>query len=136
MCFVFIEAAGEPFTFQENDGSGFMNGEKPQKIKFKNDFYLCAYPCTQEFWELVVSASGTKELKSNHSNFKGATRPVEKVSWDDIQIFNQLLNNLLRQGKVTCKLGCDEETLGNDFKIEGTYTLPSEVQWDIKTLLP
>ena len=39
---------------------------------------------TQMQWEAVMG--------NNPSYFKGANRPVERVSWDDVQTFIQRLN--------------------------------------------
>lgn len=47
-------------------------------------FYIAKYPVTQELWKRVMD--------NNPSNFKGAKRPVEQVSWRDIQGFIRKLN--------------------------------------------
>jgi formylglycine-generating enzyme len=121
MPFIFIEAAGKSFVFQDIEDSNKSNKSKGIDIVFKNDFYLCAYPTTQEFWEAVVKESKTKELEPNPSRFKGKTRPVEQVSWDDIQVFNKFLNELFeKDGIIKVK----------DNRPNGTFSLPSETQWE------
>ena len=50
------------------------------------DYALCKYEVTQALWEAVTGG--------NPSKFKGKTRPVESVSWDDCQKFLALLNAL------------------------------------------
>lgn len=50
------------------------------------DYALCKYEVTQALWEAVTGG--------NPSTFKGKTRPVENVSWDDCQKFLALLNAL------------------------------------------
>ena len=48
------------------------------------DFKMCKFPVTQTQWEAVMG--------ENPSEFKGADRPVEQVSWDDCQKFLKKLN--------------------------------------------
>ena len=51
-----------------------------------SDFYLGKHPVTQELWEAVMG--------DNPSFFKGKQRPVERVSWEDAQIFIKKLNGI------------------------------------------
>lgn len=121
MPFIFIEAAGKSFEFQADDGSNLGTKEKSKTITFENDYYLCAYPTTQEFWKAVVKDSKTEEIELNPSRIKGKTRPVEQVSWDDIQVFNKFLNELFeKDGIIKVK----------DNRPNGTFSLPSETQWE------
>ncbi|MBL7773180.1 MAG: formylglycine-generating enzyme family protein [Chitinophagaceae bacterium] len=123
MPFIFIEAKGKTFLFQEDDKSGFMDIDmEPKSIQFKNNFYLCAYPCTQEFWQAVVSQTGGHDLESSPVRSKGLTRPVENVSWHDIKLFISLLHHLLHNEKLFA---------GNQvIKLKGGFNLPSEIQWE------
>ncbi|MDR1416960.1 MAG: formylglycine-generating enzyme family protein [Prevotellaceae bacterium] len=65
-----------------------------------SDFYIGKYEVTQAEWQAVMG--------SNPSNFKGANRPVEKVSWDDVQEFLRKLNA----------------------KTGGNFRLPTEAEWE------
>jgi|GEM_PF-6652489 len=56
-------------------------GNNSHKVTISKDFYLGKYPVTQSQWEAVMG--------NNLSNFKGADRPVETVSWDDCQQLEQ-----------------------------------------------
>ncbi len=60
--------------------------EMPQhRVRISQPFYLGKYEVTQNQWEVVMG--------SNPSHFKGdPNRPVEQVSWDDVQEFIQKLN--------------------------------------------
>jgi formylglycine-generating enzyme required for sulfatase activity len=53
---------------------------------------------TQELWQAVMG--------SNPSNFKGAQRPVDKVSWNDCQAFIRKLN---QQTGLTFRLPTEAE---------------------------
>ena len=69
----------------------------------------------------MVKAAQIKYLEEWPSYFKGKTRPVEQVSWDDIQLFNKTLKTLFESNKVTFM----------EFKKpEGAFGLPSETQWE------
>lgn len=121
MEFVFIQAKNQRFLFQEQDASLFKHGTS-QKIEFTNDFYLCAFQTTQEFWQLV--AKGHSNLAENPSQFNYPTRPVECISWLDVQHFLTVLNDLW-QTKEGFTLG-----EANSQKPGGVFQLPSEVQWE------
>ena len=74
--------------------------ESPQHYVDVPEFFMGKYLVTQAQWEVVMG--------NNPSQFQGASRPVEKVSWDDaIEFCEKLLD---RTGKK--------------------YRLPSESQWE------
>jgi formylglycine-generating enzyme required for sulfatase activity len=60
--------------------------EKPvRRVQMSQPFYLGKYPVTQEQWQLVMG--------NNPSHFTSdLNRPVENVSWNDIQEFFQKLS--------------------------------------------
>jgi formylglycine-generating enzyme required for sulfatase activity len=59
--------------------------EKPRRrVRITKPFEIGRYEVTQAQWESVMG--------SNPSHFKGPNRPVEMVSWEDIQPFLQKLN--------------------------------------------
>ncbi|MFH1423020.1 MAG: SUMF1/EgtB/PvdO family nonheme iron enzyme, partial [Planctomycetota bacterium] len=75
--------------------------EKPQHtVNITQPFYLGIYEVTQAQWQEVMG--------NNPSYFKGDNLPIEKVSWDDIQLFLTILSN--REGIV--------------------YRLPTEAEWE------
>ena len=86
------------------------NRERPQHRVTLEPFYLGKYPVTQAKWKAVVEATTTinLELHPEPSKFKGAQRPVERVTWDDAVEFCQRLSVLTGQ----------------------RYGLPSEAQWE------
>ncbi|NES70770.1 MAG: SUMF1/EgtB/PvdO family nonheme iron enzyme [Okeania sp. SIO2D1] len=80
--------------------AGRDDDEGPQHNVDVPEFFMGKYPVTQAQWEAVMG--------NNPSNFKGASRPIESVSWNDATEFCQKLS--LRTGKK--------------------YSLPSESQWE------
>jgi len=86
-------------------GNTFDNGgfdEKPVHEVCLDDFYMGTYETTQRQWKAVMG--------NNPSNFWfwGCNRPVEQVSWNDVQEFIRILNR--RTGK--------------------NFRLPTETEWE------
>jgi formylglycine-generating enzyme required for sulfatase activity len=79
-----------------------FEAEKPQhNVHVSKGFEMGKYLVTQAMWESVMG--------NNPSHFKGEQRPVERVSWDDVQEFLRRLNA----------------------KKDGyRYRLPTEAEWE------
>jgi len=92
---VFVK--GGSFMMGSNDGG---SDEKPIHRVTVSDFYIGKYEVTQKLWKEVMG--------SNPSRFKGDDRPVEQVSWNDVQEFIRKLNK----------------------KTGGNYRLPTEAEWE------
>ncbi len=75
--------------------------ERPLHTVMLNDFRIGQYEVTQKLWNLVM-------FKKNPSIFKDDNRPVECVSWYDVQIFLKRLNK----------------------KTGHAYRLPTEAEWE------
>ncbi len=58
--------------------------QPPHRVRITKGFEIGTYEVTQEQWQSVTG--------KNPSHFKGADRPVESVSWNDVQQFLQQLN--------------------------------------------
>jgi len=71
-----VECAGEQGRYER---------EGPQhEVTITHGFWLGETPCTQALWEAVTG--------DNPSRFKSAERPVEQVSWRDVETFVTRLN--------------------------------------------
>jgi formylglycine-generating enzyme required for sulfatase activity len=98
MEFVLIQAG----TFQMGSNDGDSDERPVHEVRISKAFYLGKHEVTQGQWQAVMG--------NNPSNFKGdANRPVENVSWDDVQEFIRKLN--AKEGG-------------------STYRLPTEAEWE------
>ena len=71
------------------------------EVTISKGYWLGKYEITQGQWEAVMG--------NNPSTYEGSSRPVENVSWNDLQEFTLRLN----------------EVAG-----EGVYRLPTEAEWE------
>ena len=96
--------------------TGRRKGDETQhQVTLTNGFYLGKYEVTQSQYQTIMNGNPAG-LNADPSTFKGSNRPVEKVSWEDAQIFLTQLNAI-------------EQTAGrlpNGWK----YVLPTEAQWE------
>lgn len=67
----------------ENE-KGRLNREDRHRVTISRGFWIGETAVTQELWQAV--------RKENPSCFKGENLPVERVSWDDVQVFIEGLN--------------------------------------------
>jgi len=100
MEFVRIEAG--TFQMGSNDSEAFDYEKPVHTVRLMQPFYLGKHEVTQGQWQAVMG--------NNPSKFTGdLNRPVEMVSWDDVQEFIRRLN--AREGGAT-------------------YRLPTEAEWE------
>ena len=83
----------EPGTFlmgssgYEPEREPWSSKETRHQVTLTRGFWLADTTVTQEFWQAVMG--------KNPSRFKGADRPAEKVSWEDVQRFLGKLNKFI-----------------------------------------
>ena len=82
------------------------------------------YEVTQVLWEEVLK--GTRI--GNPSHFKGATRPVESVTWEECLVFCDRLSS--QTGLQQCYEGTAEGTWKWNRKANG-YRLPTTEEWTL-----
>jgi formylglycine-generating enzyme required for sulfatase activity len=93
--------AGELLMGSSAKESGRYNDEIQHKVVLGKPFWIGRHEVTQEQWLRVMGSSP--------SFFKGASNPVERVSWPDCQEFVQRLNKRVAGGG---------------------FRLPTEVEWE------
>ncbi len=101
MAFVYISSG--TFTMGSPDLEPGRESDKgPQhEVTIREGFYLGKYEVTQGQWEAVMG--------SNPSLYSGSNKPVERVSWHDVQEFVQRLNAAAG---------------------DSLYRLPTEAEWE------
>jgi len=95
---------GSPDNEEERSKS-----ESPQHQVSVPSFFMAKYPVTQAQWRLVSAMPQVKlKIEPNPSKFKGDTRPVEQVSWDEAIEFCERLTRFTNR----------------------EYRLPTEAEWE------
>jgi formylglycine-generating enzyme required for sulfatase activity len=109
----------EPGTFTMGSPSsetGRSSNETQHNVTLTKGFYLGKYEVTQAQYEAVMTGN-SNSLSATPSEWPGnANRPVETVSWDDVQIFLTRLN-------------AAEQTAGR-LPAGWSYVLPTESEWE------
>ena len=105
---------GSPTT--EPGRSTTTDRETEHNVTLTQGFYLGKYEVTQAQYAVVMSGN-TNNLNPSPSNWpNNPNRPVEKVSWDDVQIFLTRLN-------------ASEQAAGR-LPSGWSYVLPTEAEWE------
>ena len=95
----FVYVKGGCYQMGDTFGDGDSD-EKPVHKVCIDGFYMGKYEVTQNQWRTIMG--------NNPSDFKGENRPVEQVSWDDVQNYITKLNRESGQH----------------------YRLPTEAEWE------
>ena len=120
-------------TFQmgatNEQGSDALSNEKPAHQVTLSSFSIGETEVTQELWEAVMG--------SNPSKFKGASHPVEQVSWNDCQEFIRKLNAKTgRQFRLPTEAEWEYAARGGrksqGYKYSGSNTI-DDVAWYTET---
>ena len=101
MTFAYIAPGTFTMGSPEDESDGYTD-ETQHQVTLTQGYYMQTTEVTQGQWQAVVG--------SNPSSFSscGSDCPVDQVSWNDVQAF---INKLNQKG-------------------EGTYSLPTEAQWE------
>ena len=106
---------------------GRWDAEGPRhEVTLTQGFWLGETPCTQDLWQAVMG--------SNPSHFRSARRPVETVSWQDVQEFLGALEQRVpglaprlpteAWWEYACRAGTDKATWLGDLEIVGERDAP------------
>ena len=97
---VYVEGGTFDMGATSEQGSDAYGNESPVHQVTVSSFYMGETEVTQRQWKAIMG--------SNPSYFTGDNRPVERVSWNDCQMFIQKLNQLTGR----------------------TFRLPTEAEWE------
>jgi len=98
-----ILVEGGTFIMGCSDGDGkCVSNEKPNFEVRLDSYYIAKYPVTQREWRTI--------MRSNPSIFQGDDRPVENISWEEVNEFIEKLN----------------AATGNKYE----YRLATEAEWE------
>jgi formylglycine-generating enzyme required for sulfatase activity len=105
-----VKIPGGKFLMGSPEGEeGRYDDEGPQHQVNIQPFWMGKFPVTQGQWAVVATWPKVEiDLQPDPSNFKGANRPVEQVSWDEAVEFCARLTR--KKGRI--------------------YRLPSEAEWE------
>jgi formylglycine-generating enzyme required for sulfatase activity len=109
------------------DEAGRSRYEEPRhEVTLTEGFWLFDTPCTQALWEAVI--------EENPSRFISPTRPVEQVSFEDVQRFLQRVNERVpgldlelpseAQWEYACRAGTDTATYAGPMVVVGEANAP------------
>ena len=114
--------------------AGRYDREGPQhEVTLSSGYWMADTPCTQAMWEAVMG--------TNPSRFPSPKRPVEQVSWNDVQEFVQRLDELVPELGVrlpteaewewACRAGTTTATYAGDLVIRGMNDAPllDDIAW-------
>ena len=110
-----------------HDEPGRYDNEGPRHlVTLGQGFWLFDTPCTQALWRAVMGG--------NPSNFKSPTRPVERVSFEDVQRFLERVNQRVpgldlslpseAQWEYACRAGTATATYAGAMEILGENNAP------------
>ena len=119
---------GQFWMGSPDDEQGRYGDEGPRhRVTISKGFWLFDTPCTQALWKAVMG--------HNPSEFQSPNRPVEQVSWDDVQNFIGKLTeqvpdlNLVlpseAQWEYACRAGTETAIYTGALKILGERNAPA-----------
>ena len=125
--FKMIRVEGGTFMMgaTSEQGSDAYDDGKPVHSVTLSSYYIGETEVTQALWKAVMGG--------NPSNFKGDTRPVECVSWDDCKTFIRKLNSLTGKSfrfptEAEWEFAARGGTKSRGYKYSGSNSI-QEVAW-------
>ncbi|WP_298364787.1 formylglycine-generating enzyme family protein [Azospirillum sp.] len=116
-----------------DDEPGRWNNEGPQHlVTISRGYWLFDTPCTQGLWQAVM---GENPSRFQSPTIKTSDRPVETVSWNDVQVFLTRINARVpgldlvlpteAQWEHACRAGTETPLYSGDIVILGENNAPA-----------
>ena len=109
------------FWMGSEERFGYSDDHPRNRVKISKPVLMGQTQITQALWEAVMG--------SNPSEFKGAQRPVERVSWYDMVRFCNALSKLDNFRPAYSIGSGDEPDVSLDLSANG-YRMPTEAEWE------
>ena len=139
-----FEVAGQRARLRRIPKGSFMMGspeaelgrgpdEQQHEVTFTHDLWLAESECTQVLWSAVMD--------KNPSHFVSEQRPVETVTWLDVQLFLERLNERLpelearlpseAEWEYSSRAGTITETYAGALEVAGKFEAPilDDIAW-------
>jgi formylglycine-generating enzyme len=120
---------GTRAVFNRVEPGFFEMGSDKKLVTITQPFDMMATPTTQVIWEkmaqLINKKLGQKyNIRTSPSKFEGDTRPVESITYVEVEIWIQGLNELSQAGQQ------ELFDLIPGHKTGDVYRLPTEAEWE------
>tara|TARA_B100001093_G_scaffold2499_2_gene2460 strand:- start:541 stop:1281 length:741 start_codon:yes stop_codon:yes gene_type:complete len=102
----------EPGFFTMGDASGNRTEQPPHEVQITEPFFCGERPVTQLHWATIMGDNPSRFQEG----WAAGLRPVEQVSWHDVELFLSRLN----------ATDSNNERLG----MKGEWRLPTESEWE------
>jgi formylglycine-generating enzyme required for sulfatase activity len=113
--------------------AGRAPDELQHEVTLTHDYWLAESECTQALWQLVMDG--------NPSHFVSDERPVEEVTWPDVQLFLQRLNERVpgldarlpteAEWEYGSRAKTTSQTYAGELQVVGMYNAPvlDDIAW-------
>ena len=111
-------------SFRMGSPGEYADEEPSHRVEITQPFYMSTFPVTQAQWRAVVRQFPESELEPTPSEFQGDLRPVEQVSWHDVNQWCQLVS-----GSKSVRFPTDAAS--NSIELtQPRLDLPTEAEWE------
>ncbi len=125
-----------------SDETGRFEDEGPRHlVTITHGFWLGEVPCTQGLWSAVMDGKNPSHFQGDATpDDQDTTRPVERVSWEDCQLFLERLADVLKsdgwrlpleaEWEYACRAGTETATYGGGWKSDSeASSVLDEIAW-------